>query len=300
MTDSGGLSAVQSVARALASFEWTLQRSRRESIEAGRGPTPPVGDAALVYVSTGAIAIDTGDTRGEVSLLAGDIAFWPHRVWQRAVAIDDTELVIVELAPLSATNPAYDALPDAVVVHEFAALEPGVAALAEAMARAPGETCAPQNPHAARAGDSVICSRMATMIASVAVRAWLELGCAPARWADRLHDPHIARVVDAVRAAPGNAWSVDDLARIAAMSRSGFAERFRVVLGQSPAAYLSAIRMEAAMPLLAEQGLSVLATAHRLGYESEEGFVRAFRRHTGQTPARWRRDMRQPARLSAS
>ncbi|RMB57882.1 AraC family transcriptional regulator [Tessaracoccus antarcticus] len=140
----------------------------------------------------------------------------------------------------------------------------------------------------ARAGDGVICGRIALTVVSAAVRSWSELGCAPQRWLQRAKDPHLVRALDALQADPGEPWTVDSLARVAAMSRSAFAGRFRAVMEQSPAAYLAAVRMDVAADLLVHEELSVAETARRLGYESEAGFSRAFRRHTGSTPSQWR------------
>ncbi|MGV8874890.1 MAG: helix-turn-helix transcriptional regulator [Rhodococcus sp. (in: high G+C Gram-positive bacteria)] len=133
----------------------------------------------------------------------------------------------------------------------------------------------------ARLGDSVICSRIGTMVASVAVRRWFELGCAEAHWLRQVQDPHISRAVDELHRDLRRAWTVDDLARVAAMSRSGFAVRFRDLLGQPPVAYLAAVRIDAAKQMLAHDDVTVTEISHRLGYGSDAGFSRAFQRHEG-------------------
>jgi transcriptional regulator GlxA family with amidase domain len=83
---------------------------------------------------------------------------------------------------------------------------------------------------------------------------------------------------------------VADLARVAAVSRSGFDDRFRQVLGRSPIRYLTEWRMHLAQDLLASTDLSVAAIARRVGYDAEEAFSRAFKRSFGRAPGLWRAD----------
>ena len=88
-------------------------------------------------------------------------------------------------------------------------------------------------------------------------------------------------------------WTVEDLARVAATSRSALAERFRRRLGVSPRQYLIDWRMNRASKLLATTDLSVGEVAAATGYASEPAFARTFKRATGLSPGRFRRE-RQP------
>jgi AraC-like DNA-binding protein len=58
--------------------------------------------------------------------------------------------------------------------------------------------------------------------------------------------------------------------------------------GMSWRKYLLQSRLLKAMALLAEPGLSVLAVATAVGFETASGLNRAFRRHTGETPRAYR------------
>lgn len=138
-------------------------------------------------------------------------------------------------------------------------------------------------------GEGTVCSRIVTAIIAVAMRSWSLHGCAPDEWLLRSCDPLLARALDAIHADPAQPWTVADLATVATMSRSVFAERFRQVLGRSPAHYVAEVRMTSAKRYLGKDGLSVGETGRRLGYSSEEGFSRAFARHVGSTPSAWRR-----------
>ena len=56
----------------------------------------------------------------------------------------------------------------------------------------------------------------------------------------------------------------------------------------TPMAYQQAVRLEAAMALLAQGRLSIEAVASEVGYTDRVAFGRQFKRHTGLTPAAWR------------
>jgi AraC-like DNA-binding protein len=84
-------------------------------------------------------------------------------------------------------------------------------------------------------------------------------------------------------------WTVDELAREAAVSRSVLAERFTQLVGDAPMRYLANWRMTLAKQLLREGTASIQQIAARVGYESEAAFNRAFKRATGSPPAAWRR-----------
>jgi AraC family transcriptional regulator, alkane utilization regulator len=108
-------------------------------------------------------------------------------------------------------------------------------------------------------------------------------------WLAGLNDPHVSRALVLIHGEPARAWTVEDLARAAGVSRSGLADRFAELIGESPMRYLSAWRMHLARQLLSEGRMSAGEVAARIGYESEYAFNRAFKRHVGQPPATWRK-----------
>jgi AraC-like DNA-binding protein len=83
------------------------------------------------------------------------------------------------------------------------------------------------------------------------------------------------------------AWTVAQLAREAALSRSAFFERFSRAVGVAPMEYLLRWRMAKAKNLLRQQQGSVAAVAARVGYGSASAFSVAFTRHVGVSPARY-------------
>ncbi|CAM3798354.1 AraC family transcriptional regulator [Occultella aeris] len=147
----------------------------------------------------------------------------------------------------------------------------------------------------ARPGGPAVLDRLIDLVVSAALRAWLERGCASAQtWLTQLRDPQLRRALEAIHAEPGSPWTVTALARVANASRSQFAERFRISVGESPARYVTGVRMRRAEELLlADRPVSEIAFG--LGYDSDEGFSRAFRRHSGSAPSDWRRSRRRAA-----
>ena len=83
--------------------------------------------------------------------------------------------------------------------------------------------------------------------------------------------------------------SVGELARVAGMSRSKFAETFHRSLGMPPHAYATALRIWMAQSGLAGSRTSAAAIASSLGFSSPQHFSRAFKSATGLTPQDYRR-----------
>jgi AraC family transcriptional activator of mtrCDE len=107
-----------------------------------------------------------------------------------------------------------------------------------------------------------------------------------------LAQPRLARALAAMHADPGRAWRVDQLAAIAAMSRTSFAQTFTDCLGVSPMQYLTDWRIAEAQRLLTDRRISVAAVAEQLGYQSEAAFRRTFKRVAGVGPGQLRRAAR--------
>ena len=147
-----------------------------------------------------------------------------------------------------------------------------------------------QEATAPRPGNESVLSRLTeTMFVEVLRQYMEELPPEHKGWLAGLNDPQVGRALSMIHAEPARAWTVDDLARETGVSRSGLADRFTKLIGESPINYLTIWRMHLARQLLAESGLSAGEVALRVGYDSEYAFNRAFKRHVGQPPATWRR-----------
>lgn len=104
-----------------------------------------------------------------------------------------------------------------------------------------------------------------------------------------LGDDRVAVALRHIHAEPTAPWTVANLARAAALSRSAFFDRFRQTVGMAPMAYLLHWRMALAKDLLLERALSIAETARRVGYGSASTFSTAFTRHVGLPPSQYAR-----------
>jgi AraC-like DNA-binding protein len=114
-------------------------------------------------------------------------------------------------------------------------------------------------------------------------------GRAGVGWFHALADRRIGPVVGAMHGDPAHRWTLQELARLAGMSRSTFAERFRRLVGAPPLEYLTRWRMLVAADRLRNAGENVASVAASLGYESESAFSTAFKRVMSQPPRRYQR-----------
>lgn len=81
---------------------------------------------------------------------------------------------------------------------------------------------------------------------------------------------------------------VEEVARIAGVSRRGLERRFRHELGRSPHAEIQRLRLERARQLLRETSLPLSLIAERSGWSSVQRFIAAFKIQGGQTPGQFR------------
>jgi AraC family transcriptional regulator, alkane utilization regulator len=127
------------------------------------------------------------------------------------------------------------------------------------------------------------------MFVEVLRRYMEELAPGQKGWLAALRDPLVSRAITLLHAEPARAWTVEELARDAGVSRSALAGRFTGLIGESPMHYLTNWRIHLAKQLLCESHHSMAEVAERVGYESEYAFNRAFKRQVGQPPAAWRK-----------
>tara|TARA_R110002096_G_scaffold34572_12_gene98636 strand:+ start:2757 stop:3653 length:897 start_codon:yes stop_codon:yes gene_type:complete len=83
--------------------------------------------------------------------------------------------------------------------------------------------------------------------------------------------------------------SIDELARVAGMSKAVFHRRFKAATALSPLQFIKATRLNNAAALIAG-GKNIAETAYEVGYESPSQFSREFNRHYGMPPRRWAND----------
>lgn len=106
-------------------------------------------------------------------------------------------------------------------------------------------------------------------------------------WFAALADPRLARVMTAIHGDPAHGWTLAELAKVAGMSRSGFAQHFASRVGEAPVAYLTRWRMLLAARWLSDGRETVEQIAITVGYGSEQAFSTAFKRVMGCSPRQY-------------
>ncbi|MFC0508794.1 AraC family transcriptional regulator [Micromonospora costi] len=109
-----------------------------------------------------------------------------------------------------------------------------------------------------------------------------------AGWLAGLADPVVAPALRAMHAHPAQPWTVAELARVAAVSRSTLAARFREVVGRGPLEYLTGWRIELAADRIRRSDETLASVARAVGYGSESALSVAFKRTTGLSPRAYR------------
>jgi AraC-like DNA-binding protein len=149
------------------------------------------------------------------------------------------------------------------------------------------------------AGSSAVLAKIADVCLTQALRVWL-VGASRAGLLDagQLQDADIGRAVAAIRERPAEPWSLESLARLARLSRSAFASRFRLVIGEPPMRYVAKARLSLAAGYLATSRRSIYEIALLSGYDNESTLSKAFRREFGVPPGRYRDATRRPPGIS--
>lgn len=139
-----------------------------------------------------------------------------------------------------------------------------------------------------RPGRELVLTRLVEVLLIEALRA-APGDSAPPGLLRGLADARLARAIRHVHGDPARSWTVAELAKKAALSRSAFFERFTRALGLSPMEYLVAWRMAVAKGLLRRQEFGLAEVAERVGYGSASAFSTAFSRYVGQSPGQYAR-----------
>jgi AraC-like DNA-binding protein len=85
---------------------------------------------------------------------------------------------------------------------------------------------------------------------------------------------------------------VEEIAESFDMSRSHFAHHFKAVTGQTPARFMTELRLDEAVRLLADPRLKLEVVANATGFADANHFCKVFRRHFHVTPGEYRKQLR--------
>jgi AraC-like DNA-binding protein len=139
-----------------------------------------------------------------------------------------------------------------------------------------------------RSGRSLVLDRLLELLLVEVIRnaGMRDCGSHPGLLAG-LSDQRIAAALEALHADIKQSWTIVQLADIAGMSRSAFAERFCRTVGLPPIDYLSQWRMAVAKDMLRTGDRRLADVAYACGYQSASAFSTAFTRAVGCPPSRF-------------
>jgi AraC-like DNA-binding protein len=179
----------------------------------------------------------------------------------------------------SRPHPLLRDLPEVVHLSALPGRHPGLRAMVELL----GLELRTSPPGAAAVTPSLVDALLVYLL-----RAWLQDSADTSNWSAAMADPGIARVLAAVHAEPARAWTVEQLAGVAGLSRAAFARRFVALVGEPPLTYLTRWRMTIAARLLRDTDKTLAQVGSVVGYGSAFAFAKAFRREYAATPGGYR------------
>ena len=184
--------------------------------------------------------------------------------------------------------PALRALPQVVALR--AGMEPGSSSLSDTLRMLRHEVETPNF------GNHIVVRNLLSSLFVYFMRGWADAASPAANdWFSALRSPQMTRVLACIHEAPGRAWTLEELAKEARLSRAAFARNFCALVGEPPHQYLTRWRMSIAAQLLEETELRLGEIASRVGYRSEFSFSRAFKLARGVSPIQYRRAPRRHA-----
>ena len=138
-------------------------------------------------------------------------------------------------------------------------------------------------------GTQVMLRRLTELLFIEIIRLWIDQQAdVSVGWVRALRDQPINAALGLIHQSPERQWKVQDLAKVAALSRSAFSARFSDLVGEPPLTYLTRWRMLRATRLL-KNDVRMETIAELLGYKSEVAFRKAFKREISIPPARYRK-----------
>ena len=214
------------------------------------------------------------------------VLFFPRPAQHRlkAAARDNAQLICASVRYGTGTgNPLARALPGLIIVKLAAA--PMLQATTELLFA---------EAFAEHSGRQVMMDRLAEVFVIHLFRHVIDHNLVDAGMLAGLGNPQLVRAIMAIHHEPGRNWSLEQLAELSAMSRSRFAEQFRLVMGQTAGEYMQEWRIALAQKHL-KRGKQVGWIANEVGYDNASALARVFRKRTGQSPREWLSNNQTPA-----
>lgn len=206
-----------------------------------------------------------GDAQGQVREI---------RLYIRGECLEsEAELARAQIHFGDGMNPLVGALPTELVIDVRASAS--LAGLAELLVA---------EAVASRCGGGAVRNRLCEVIVVLMARQAIAMGTVSGGLLAGLAHPQLHTSLIAMHDQPDYPWRVDELAKMTGLSRSGFAQTFTAVVGQTPGAYHTGWRLALGRHYLAS-GRRVKQVAAMVGFGSQEAFSRAFSRVYGCPPS---------------
>ncbi len=142
-----------------------------------------------------------------------------------------------------------------------------------------------------QSGSGSIVNKLGEILFVHTLRAYIEKNKSGNGFVAAIQDKRISKVLKEIHSTPQNDWRIEQLAKIAAMSRTSFSNRFKQLTGETPFNYITQWRLLIAKELLEESSLSVGEIAEQVGYQSESAFNRVFKKREFLTPLKFRQNI---------
>ncbi|REG82701.1 AraC family transcriptional regulator [Marinomonas pollencensis] len=141
---------------------------------------------------------------------------------------------------------------------------------------------------AADLGSDLILKQLAESLIIHSIRSHIKSGTFDIGILKLIADQKLSKALIAIQNEPESNWTLEQLARESAMSRTAFSTQFKSVSGWTPMEYLTWWRMQKAWSMIVD-GKSVGFVAESVGYRSESAFSRIFKKEFGLGPGELRK-----------
>ena len=131
-------------------------------------------------------------------------------------------------------------------------------------------------------GGETVLTRLADVLVIQALRYWISNDADSDRgWLCALKDQRIGKSLSLIHSNPGASWTLESLGKEIGMSRTAFANKFKLLVGEPMLQYLTHWRMNLAAMRLKDGEKITLEFIEELGYKSESSFRRTFKKVMG-------------------
>lgn len=144
-----------------------------------------------------------------------------------------------------------------------------------------------------RLGKLAMINLWASIVMIECLRTYIEgLSESTDNWLTVMIDPYLSKALTVMHKAPDMNWTTHNLAKEAGMSRSGFTQRFKDIVGTPPLTYLTDYRLRLAARHLRFQRSSIAQIGEMVGYSSNSTFSQAFKRVYDMSPSEYRQQQK--------